>query len=225
MRKKYAFYLNKVQTQSLAIQKFICLVKLLAWIHHKYYKIAFMSISKFSVIATALLLLIFLGFPLMMLGGEKQGKVTLEEKVELPFKIKSNAKVILLYFGYVGCRTICTPSLEEIADIYNNLEDIKDVSFYFVNIAKEGVGAQEFARYFHKDFIGLQLTQNEISNLMGDLRAYSSDALVADGDIYHTGYLYLITQKKQDDFVLKTMYYTRPFDIKSIALDIQQELE
>jgi protein SCO1/2 len=184
-----------------------------------------MSISKFSVVFVALLLLLFLGFPLMMLSGDKQGKVTLEEKVELPFKVQSNTKVVLLYFGYVGCKTICTPSLEEIADIYNVLEDTKDVSFYFVNIAKEGVGAEEFASFFHKDFIGLQLTQKETSSLMGDLRAYSSDALVADGDIYHTGYLYLITQKKQNDFVLKTMYFTRPFDTKSIALDIQQELQ
>lgn len=184
-----------------------------------------MSVSKLSVVAVALLLLIFLGFPLMMFSGDKQGKVTLDEKIELPFKINSNKKIILLYFGYVGCKTICTPSLSEIADIYNTLGNTQNVSFYFINISKEGVGAEEFAHYFHKDFTGLQLSQKETSSLMGTLRAYSSDALVADGEIYHTGYLYLITQKEQNNFVLKTMYYTRPFDTKSIVLDIQQELK
>jgi protein SCO1/2 len=183
------------------------------------------KISSFSMVFVALFLLIILGFPIIIFTGDKQGKVELKEKVQLPFEVKSNTKVVLLYFGYVGCRTICSPSLAEIAAIYNELNNTKNVAFYFINISHEGVGAKEFAEYFHKEFIGLQLSQKETSNLMGALRAYSSDALVPGGEIYHTGYLYVITQKKQQDFELRTMYYTRPFDIKSVVLDIEKELK
>lgn len=183
------------------------------------------SIRNITIVLLAFLLLILLGFPLAMLIGEKQGKVVLDEKIELPFKMSKNTKVALVYLGYVGCRTICMPSLEESAKIYNDMNDTSNLAFYFVNISQEEVGAKEFAEYFHKDFIGLQLSTKDTSNLMGQLRAYSSDPLVQGGEIYHTGYLYLIKQEKEGDFMLKSMYYTRPFDVKSIILDIKKEIK
>ena len=60
---------------------------------------------------------------------------------------------------------------------------------------------------------------------MADLRAYSSDSLSGDGEISHTGYLYLIAQTQPDSFKLKTIYFTRPFDKESIAQNIKQELQ
>jgi len=182
-------------------------------------------ITNVSIVVLALLLLLLLGFPLAMFMGEKQGKVDLNEKIELPFKMSKDTKVALIYLGYVGCRTICMPSLEESAKIYEALEETSKTEFYFINISKEEVGAKEFAHYFHKEFVGLQLSTKETSKLMRELRAYSSDALVEGGEIYHTGYLYLITQKKEGEFILKSMYYTRPFDIESIILDIKKELK
>jgi protein SCO1 len=184
-----------------------------------------MKISHIIIVTLALVLLLVLGFPLMMLSGDKQGRVVLDEKIELPFAVSKDAKVILLYLGYVGCRTICMPSLEESAKIFDDMNTSSSVSFYFVNISKEGVGAKEFAAHFHKDFKGLQLSRAKTSALMHELRAYSSDALVEGGDIYHTGYLYLIKQENEGGFTLKSMYYTRPFDAKSIILDIKKELK
>lgn len=177
------------------------------------------------VIISIFLFVLLLGFPLLMLSGEAQGKVALDEKLELPFEVKKESRVILLYMGYVGCQTICTPSLQESAEIFNHLDDTSKVSFVFINIAKDGGGAKEFANYFHKEFIGLELSKKETSKLMRTLHAYSSDALVKGGEVYHTGYLYLITQQTEGNFHLKSMYYTRPFDAISISQDIKKELE
>ena len=167
--------------------------------------------------------MLLLGFPLLFLSGESQGRVVFDELIELPFEIEHEKKVLLLYMGYVGCQTICMPSLEESAEIFDKLS-ASSVAFYFVNISKEGVGAEEFAKYFHKDFRGLQLQAKETRALMQTLRAYSSDALTPGGDIYHTGYLYLISNTKGQTR-LKAMYYTRPFDAASIISDIKKEIQ
>jgi len=181
--------------------------------------------SKIIVSLLVVIILVILGFPLLLLTEDRQGKVSFEENIELPFNVKNEIEVILLYFGYVGCETICMPSLEEIALISDEFNDSKKVAFYFIDIAKDSDGAKEYAHYFHKKLIGLDLEQNETFKLMSDLKAYSSDSLRGDGEISHTGYLYLIKNSRQQNFELKYMYYTRPFDTKSIVTDIKKEFK
>lgn len=183
--------------------------------------------SKIILIITALIVVFSLGFPLAVLSGNKQGKVTLNEKINLPFKVKDNTKIILLYFGYVGCSTICEPSIKEISSVYNGLLDEQKggVSFYFIDITKNGNMAKEFAHYFNDSFIGLNLDTKSTAILMANLRAYSSDSITGNGDISHTGYLYMIKQTQKQSFELKTIYITRPFDSVSIVQDITKELK
>lgn len=178
---------------------------------------------KSLLLIAAFALLFGLGFPLLSLGAKTQGKVAFDEEIHLPFELKSETKVALLYLGYVGCQSICMPSLSESAELFSELNASK-VAFYFVNISKEGVGAAEFAAHFHKDFQGLQLTPKETMELSRSLRAYSSEPLSLGADTYHTGYLYLISHK-EGKTRLKAMYYTRPFDKASIISDIQKELK
>ena len=87
-------------------------------------------LSRFFIYLFVLLVLGLLGFPLAMLSGAKQGKVTLNEAISLPFAVKKENRVILLYFGYLGCQTICTPSLEEISSIYKEANLSKGLAFY-----------------------------------------------------------------------------------------------
>lgn len=183
------------------------------------------TLKKVILVFVSILAVFSLGFPLMI-GDKKQGEVELNEKVDLSFDVSEDSKVILLYFGYVGCKTICEPSLREISKVYDTLleADKKIVKFYFVNITKNGTESQPFAEFFNDDFIGLDLKKKEISKLMLDFRAYSSDSLSGDGEISHTGYLYLIKQTTEKEFELKRIYYTRPFDPDSIVQNIKQEL-
>jgi protein SCO1/2 len=183
--------------------------------------------GKLLLVLGALIVIFSLGFPLGFLSGNKQGKVIVNEKVNLPFEIKDNTKIILLYFGYVGCRTVCEPSLKEISSVYDGVADAQrgSVNFYFIDITKSGSMAKEFAHYFNGSFIGLNLNTKSTAKLMADLRAYSSDSITGNGDISHTGYLYLIKQTQKQSFELKTIYITRPFDSVSIEQDITKELK
>ncbi len=183
--------------------------------------------SKFALIFASIIVVFSLGFPLAGLSGNKQGKVAMNEKVNLPFKIKDNEKIILLYFGYVGCSTICEPSLKEISSVYDNLLDAQKerVSVYFIDIAKDTNMAKEFASHFNDSFVGLDLDAIATAKLMADLRAYSSDSLTGNGEISHTGYLYLIKQTQKQVFELNAIYITRPFDPASIGQDITKELK
>jgi protein SCO1/2 len=183
--------------------------------------------NKTLLILLALIAVFALGFPLSVIGGNKQGKVILNESINLPFEVKDSVKIILLYFGYVGCTTICEPSLREVSSVYDGLYPAQKqyVDFYFIDIAKHSTMAKEFASFFNSDFIGLDLDVKSRAKLMSDLRAYSSDSITGNGDISHTGYLYLIKQTQQDKFKLRTMYVTRPFDPFLIKQDITKELE
>ena len=99
------------------------------------------------------------------------------------------------------------------------------MAFYFINIAQGSEGLDAFVHYFHKEFISVNLSRVQRMDLMNTLRAYSSDSLSGDGEISHTGYLYMIKQEQEQRFRLKRMYYTRPFDRQSIVSEIKEELE
>lgn len=181
-----------------------------------------------GIITLSIGLVFGLGFPLLMLTESQQGKVSLHEPVSVPLAIQqSPARVILVFFGYVGCRTICVPSLGESAQIMETLsaKERESVAFYFIDISQNKVDSESFAHYFHASFQGIQPPLEETLHFMKQLRAYRSDPLLPDGDIYHSGYLYLIKHETSTNaFVLKTVYYTRPFETKIIVEDIQKEL-
>ncbi len=190
----------------------------------------YISVSKgrllrnISLFALVFIILGLLGFPVSMLMGEKQGKVELNEKIDLPFPVNKEHKVVVLYLGYLGCQTICMPSLEEIASVYTRLNTQEKVGVYFVNLSNDSEGLESFVDYFHRDFIGIQPEVEERKYLIKTLHAYRSDPLREGGEISHTGYLYLIRHDGSGGFTLKTMYYTRPFDVPSIVNDIDKEI-
>jgi len=184
-----------------------------------------MKFFHYLLVFFAIVFIILLGFPILSLTGVESG-VTLNEKIELPFKVKDNKSVILLYFGYVGCPDVCPASLNEINNIYRKLDNrYKDrVGVYFVNIIESG-NADEYAKYFNKDFKGVGLSSIEIMKFMNKLHAYKSDPLTNSGELYHTSYLYLVKKISNDNFILKKMYYTHPYDVKMVIKNIEKELK
>ncbi len=168
----------------------------------------------------ALVAVLVLGFPMLFLDGHKGGVIKLDKEVTISFDVKDNVKDLLLYFGYVGCEDICLPALKEIASIYDALSHKKSVQIYFINLAKKGEGSELFARYFHKDFLGLEL--RDIGPLQNQLRVYSSASLSGDGKISHTGFLYRI-QRYKNGFKLRSIYVTKPFNAAAIIEDFTKD--
>jgi protein SCO1/2 len=178
------------------------------------------------LVLSAILFILLLGFPILSLSGLEESSVSLNEKIKLPFKVDENKSLFLLYFGYVGCPDVCPASLNEIDNIYKRIDGkYKDrVGVYFINIIDSG-NADEYAKYFNKNFKGVDLSLVNVMKFMNELHAYKSDPLTNSGELYHTSYLYLIKKINYDKFILKKMYYTHPYDVNIVIKDIKKELE
>ncbi|MEO1954628.1 MAG: SCO family protein [Campylobacterales bacterium] len=184
-----------------------------------------MKRSHYLLVFLAVIFVILLGFPLLSLTGKDNG-ISLNEKINLPFKVEDNKKLFLLYFGYVGCPDVCPASLNEIDNIFNKI-DAKyknKVGFYFINIIQNG-DADAYAKCFNKNFKGVDLSSVEVMQFMDKLHAYKSDPLTKSGDLYHTSYLYLVKKVNKDEFILMKMYYTHPYDAKMVINDVKKELK
>lgn len=75
-------------------------------------------------------------------------------------------KFVLLNFGYTSCPDICPTTLTRLRNVYNQLDNNKeDIQVIFVSIDPERDDREKlknYVPYFHKDFIGLTGTDNEL---------------------------------------------------------------
>lgn len=175
----------------------------------------------YFVILSSLFIPIFLLFPEFYLG-EDAAKITKEKTVDLDFLTKEDADIILLYFGYVGCDTICTPALEQITSLYKTLPKEK-VVVYFVNlldiIDKELPSL--YADSFNSNFKGIYLEKHDILKVMQQLDIVLNQSLLDKYELNHSGFLYLL----QKDGIInkykqKYIYTTRPYSEDMIRKDI-----
>lgn len=176
-----------------------------------------------ALIAVAFFILTALGMPMLMHKDGEQFSAKKDVLLELSFIKEPYTKKILLYFGVVGCKTVCAPTLLEVADLYRSLDAKSDVAVYFVNIDGQNIGAQSFAGSFHDDFHGVDINRSELAKIQKQLDIYYSQPLRRDGDIYHSGHLYLLTHEKEKLYRLSQVYITRPFDIATIKKHISKE--
>lgn len=154
-------------------------------------------------------------------SNNSAGKIYKE--VETNFNFLNNEKKthVLLYFGYVGCTTICPPALNEISQIYEKLDKNK-FTVYFINLQintpKENV--DQFAKVFHKDFKGIYLNKKEISEIISKLNVRYLPSMIDNNEIDHSGFLHYL-KKNNGNFFQKFIYTTRPFDIEYIIKDLE----
>jgi protein SCO1/2 len=156
--------------------------------------------------------------------GNPSGKVNLNKQLQSkPSFIQSDSDYYLIYFGYVGCDSICVPSLSEINHIYNGLNSDfqKKVKVYFVNI-KTSIDkdlVDNFAKHFNKNFMGIYLNELELKNISKEFDLKYSTVVLNKFEIDHKGYLYLL-KKDKNSYLLKQMYTNRPLNIESITNDL-----
>lgn len=149
--------------------------------------------------------------------------MVIEKEVKADF-IKSDKKFVLLFFGYFGCRDVCTPILEEMSKMYESkeFEELKEsVDFVFVNLTPE-VEAFEpdlFAKYFNNDFKGVYLSKSELFSMDRNFELYFARSLSDNSELDHTDNLYLIENNSKTK-VLKSIYSTHPIKRKKLIDDI-----
>ena len=141
--------------------------------------------------------------------------------VDFPFLKEESAELVLVYFGYVGCTRVCTPALNELADIYREMEtkEFKRIpSVWFVNMTPEmdPLSVQSWAEHFDKRFKSYAPSQNELNEMVQTLNlVYTNMGVEAE----HMPYAYLI-RKQAQGYELVYIYTSSPYNRSLILEDI-----
>ncbi|MDD5373055.1 MAG: SCO family protein [Sulfurimonas sp.] len=184
--------------------------------------------NRYKTVAIFVLILFFGTIPFvqsLFFSGSSKGAIKIEREVKADF-IKSDKKFVLLFFGYFGCRDVCTPIMQEMAKLYESkeFEEVKDsVDFLFVNLTPEVEEFQPdlFAKYFNKNFKGVYLSKRELFAIDRNFELYFARSLNDETELNHTDNIYLIQNDKESK-VLKSIYSTHPLKIKKLIDDIIQ---
>jgi protein SCO1/2 len=152
-------------------------------------------------------------FPLMAdYMGENAHSVEIDIHSIAPTFLKEDQnQAVLLYFGYVGCTSICIPALNDIAPIYSRLQKkFPPLGFYFVNLnsTQPSDWPSSFAKSFHPDFNGIYVTVSEVEHLERD---FNLAVTSSDQEMGHSSNLYLMI-KENNSYTLKRIYTTPPYD-------------
>jgi len=152
-------------------------------------------------------------------------RVTLNKEVNLPLILNDDKDIKLLFFGYSGCRDICTPRLYAIDEFYNTLDsEIKKrvgVEFLDISVHHDKALPSRFAQFFNPDFKGIYLPQNILRDYTKEFDVFFAKSLMDETEYDHTANLYLLkrtTGKKE----LRYIYSAYPYDYKQISLDIKE---
>lgn len=173
----------------------------------------------------SLFLIIAIGLP-QLYTSKAIGRIDKEVAVNISFLEDFDSPIVLFYFGYVGCETICTPAMNEITQMYEEVDQTK-VKVYFINLLpnNDSQTTQNYAKYFHQKFDGIYLNEEDVQKIRRQLNINTTNSLIDSTEINHTGFLYLLVQNTDKKYKQKYIYTTRPFNKKLIIEDISTLLQ
>ncbi len=152
-------------------------------------------------------------------------RVALSKEVRLPLILNDHKDIKLIFFGYSGCRDICTPRLYSIDEFYKALdkETKKRVGVEFLDISAphDQTLPSRFAQFFNPNFKGIYLSKNILREYTKVFNVFFSQSLLDETEYDHTANLYLMkrTSGKKE---LRYIYSAYPYDYKQINLDIKE---
>lgn len=176
-------------------------------------------------------ILLFLMITLLMIfplsahffGKEVQSVKMDQPDISVPFLQHEKAKAVFVYFGYVGCTSICIPTLTNFAPMYRRIQKhYPDIAFYFVNLnptqPKEWV--DPFAKSFNPDFHGIYATKEEIERYERD---FNLAITLDNGEMSHSSNLFLFL-RDHDHYQLDRAYVTHPYPEQHILDDLEHSV-
>lgn len=172
------------------------------------------------LILTAFGIIVSLAFPVLS-DPQHAGRSEDRRSVDFPFLKGEKSDFVLVYFGYVGCTRVCTPALNDLADIYRELQrrEFKHTpSVWFVSMIPEmdSASVQSWAEHFDKGFKSYAPTEQELSHMVHTLNlVYTKMGVEAE----HMPYAYLI-RKKGNGYELVYIYTSSPYNRALIFEDI-----
>lgn len=178
----------------------------------------------YFLIFLSLMMVGIIGLP-QIYSSTSSGKIDKNEVIQFDFLKEEKADIVLIYCGYVGCDTICVPSLTELSSMYKSLDHTK-IKVYFLNLLKiiDPDLPNLFATSFDKTFKGIYLNDKQLQRVTKQLNLVYTRSLTDKYELNHSGYLYVLVKDK-DRYRLKYIYTTRPFNQKLIIKDLNNLLK
>lgn len=158
------------------------------------------------------------------------GRLHVQKPVAFPDDTPRLKKHVLVFFGYVGCATACTPRMQEITSLYKELAQkgqSDHLSVLFINL-QSTMSTQEadtYAKSFHPEFIGVTYDKQKLLTTLRMFQAYYSHSLLDSQEIEHTQFLYSVYQDTSSNFYLNNIYMHIPYDKEMIVNDLIKEFE
>jgi protein SCO1/2 len=161
-----------------------------------------------------------LAFP-MLSDPDNAGRSEKRMDLDFPFLKKEKSEVVLVYFGYVGCTRVCSPALEDLAEIYREARkrDPQHLpAVWFVNMTPEmdTSSVQSWAEHFDKGFKSYAPNEDELQGMVETLNLVYTQ-LGAEAE--HMPYAYLI-RKTAKGYELVYIYTSSPYNRSLILNDI-----
>lgn len=169
------------------------------------------------------LLLVFAPGMLPMFSKEGEaGVVRIDRKIDAEALKGFDQKIVLLFFGYVGCRDVCTPMLNDIARIYRKIPKNLDVKVLFVNVDPRADALQEdqFAGFFQDDFSALHVSDAMRQRLMRECDVYATESMSEQGAFDHTSYLFAL-KRHDDGYHLRRIFIHAPLQDETVIRELQ----
>ena len=144
--------------------------------------------------------------PIPIAGKQFGGDFTLSEKGAAPVSLSDyRGKVVVMYFGFASCPDVCPTSLAVIGSAMKKLseKELANVQGIFISVDPErdnGEKLKEYAQYFHKNFVGITGTPEEVAKVARQYGAYYAKV---DSDsalnylVDHTSTTYIIGRDVQ----------------------------
>jgi protein SCO1/2 len=108
-------------------------------------------------------------------------------------------KVVLVYFGWTNCKTVCPMTLANWQKIYKNLNaDAEQVRFVFISVDPKRDTPERMKAYlgkFNSRFIGVTGTLEEIDEVLEGYMAYYREDTETEDNIRHTSLTFVIDRR------------------------------
>jgi protein SCO1 len=122
----------------------------------------------------------------------------------------------LLFFGYTYCPTICPAAMVVMNQIVRSVEGLEGV---FISVDPENDTVERLGIFLQPPMQGLRGSQKDMRALISHFHVYSADVPEDDGNIPHTGHLFLI----DPDLRLQALFGA-PLEADLLIQEIQQKI-
>lgn len=175
-------------------------------------------------------LIAMIGITILSLSlGSDKGRVKVDRTISLPKSFHfGDEKIALVYFGYIGCHYVCLPAMNEVKNLLNDLkinESRNNIRAYFISLQPEidQDSVNAYAKSFHPAMVGKRVDTKILNALQSKFKFTWGKSPFDASELNHTGFLYLLLKENQQ-WILKSIYITRPFNIKTLTKEIKSYL-